>query len=46
MFFGAGGALVLAVVFQIYRSTRSDMDRSAVSESWLAERKRFKDEHD
>ena len=44
MFVGAGGALLLAFVFQVYRSARGDMDHAAVSDAWLAERKRIKDE--
>jgi hypothetical protein len=44
MLVGAGGVLLLAFVFQVFRSTRGDMNHSAVSEAWLAERKRMKDE--
>ena len=43
MFVVAGGVLLLGFVFQVVRSTRSDM-HSAVSEAWLAERKRMKEE--
>jgi hypothetical protein len=44
MFVGAGGALLLAFAFQVYRTARGEMNHSAVSETWLAERKRMKDE--
>ncbi len=42
---GAGAALLLVFVFQFYRSARGDMDHSPVSATWLAERKRMKDDH-
>ena len=45
MFVGAGGALLLAFAFQVYRTARGE-NHSAVSETWLAERKRMKDEHE
>jgi hypothetical protein len=44
MFVGAGGVLFLAFVFQVLRSARGDMHHSAVSDAWLAERKRMKEE--
>ncbi len=44
MIAGAGGALLLVFVFQVYRSARGDMDDSPVSDTWLAERKRLKDD--
>ena len=44
MFVGAGGVLLLAFVFQVFRSARGDMNHSAVSDAWLAERKRTKEE--
>jgi hypothetical protein len=44
MFVGVGGVLFLAFMFQVFRSARSNMHHSAVSEAWLAERKRMKDE--
>lgn len=37
------GALVVIFAFQVWRSTRQDMSGSAVSEAWLAERKRVKE---
>ena len=46
MFVGAGGALLLAFVFQVYRTARNEINNSAVSEAWLAERKRIKEEHE
>jgi hypothetical protein len=46
MFVGAGGVLLLAFVFQVVRSARSEINHSAVSDAWLAERKRMKDEHE
>jgi hypothetical protein len=46
MFVGAGGVLLFAFVFQIFRAARSEMNDSAVSGAWLAERKRMKDELD
>ena len=44
MFVGAGGVLFLAFVVQVFRSARSNMHHSAVSDAWLAERKRMKEE--
>lgn len=44
MFVGAGGVLLLAFAFQVFRLARNDMNHSAVSDAWLAERKRMKEE--
>jgi hypothetical protein len=44
MFVGAGGVLLVAFGFQVFRSARGDMNHSAVSQAWLAERKRMKEE--
>ena len=44
MFVGAGGILLLAFAFQVFRSARGNMHHSAVSDAWLAERKRMKEE--
>jgi hypothetical protein len=41
----AGVALFLVFAFQVYRSARDGMDDSPVSATWLAERKRVKDDH-
>jgi hypothetical protein len=46
MFVGFGGVLVLTFMFQVFRSARGHMTHAAVSETWLAERKRMKDEHE
>ncbi|HEY6360967.1 MAG TPA: hypothetical protein VIX63_07665 [Vicinamibacterales bacterium] len=43
---GVGGALLAVFAFQVWRSTRDDMNRSTVSESWLAERRRIKEEQE
>ena len=42
--FGVGGALLVLFAFQVWRSMREDMNRSAVSDAWLADRKRVKEE--
>ena len=42
---GVAAALLLMFAFQFYRSTRGNMDDSPVSATWLAERKRMKDDH-
>ena len=41
-----GAALLAVFAFQVWRSTRDDMTGSAVSQTWLAERKRVKDEQE
>ena len=42
---GAGATLFLAFAFQLYQSARGAMDNSPVSATWLAERKRMRDDH-
>jgi hypothetical protein len=42
--FGVGGALLVLFAFQAWRSMRDDMNRSAVSDAWLADRKRLKED--
>ena len=44
MVFGVGGALLLLFAFQFWRSMRDDMNGSAVSDAWLADRKRVKED--
>jgi hypothetical protein len=44
--FGVGGALLAVVAFQVWRTTRDDLNGPAVSETWLAERRRIKDEQE
>ena len=42
MIVGAGGALLLLLAFQVFRSARHDVSDSPVSQTWLSEQKRAK----
>jgi hypothetical protein len=44
LIFGVGGALLFLFALQFWRSMRDDMNGSAVSDAWLADRKRMKEE--